>query len=110
MDRWNQSIHEFIVIAWLPQFQCWSISWHSGFRESIEHEFTVKISEAILKIEDWMRWRSETLNDCWLPDSWSLALLDGWSRAATSDNGPATPALVLNRDYGKSVYQLDSRT
>lgn len=82
MDRWKQSIHEFIVIAWLPKYSSWSITWHSGVRDSIQREYNVKISEAILRIEDWMTWRSETLDDCWLPNSWSLALLDSWSKAS----------------------------
>ena len=93
MDRWKQSVHEFIVIAWLPGYSSWSISWHSAVRNSIRSEYNVKISEAILKIEDWMTWRSETLDDCWLPNSWSLALLDSWSKASNvghrKHGGPA---------------------
>ena len=94
MDRWKQSMHEFIVVAWLPKYRCWSISWHSAVRYSIEREYNLKISEAILKIEDWVKWRSETLDECWLPNSWSVALLDCWSKAAmagtdTTERDPA---------------------
>jgi hypothetical protein len=98
MDRWKQSMHEFIVIAWLPEYSSWSISWHSAVRNAIQREYNVKISEAILKIEDWMTWRSETLDDCWLPNSWSLALLESWSKASN----------VGHRKHGDPAVQIES--
>jgi hypothetical protein len=109
LDRWKQSMHEFIVIAWLPKYSCWSITWHSVARHSIQREYNVKISEAILKIEDWMTWRSETLNDCWLPNTWSVALLDSWSKASMSgtENTAIQRCEIEAGVQSEPVYQPD---
>jgi hypothetical protein len=105
MDRWKQSMHEFIVIAWLPEYSSWSITWHSAVRNSIQREYYVKISEAILTIEDWMTWRSETLDDCWLPNSWSLALLDSWSKASNVGTSRKRPS---RGTYSRESHRLNT--
>jgi hypothetical protein len=110
MDRWKQSMHEFIVIAWLPEYSSWSISWHSAVRNSIQREYNLKISEAILAIEDWMTWRSETLDDCWLPNSWSLALLDSWSKASNVGTSRRRPSRAPIRVKVHRFNTSNSRT